>query len=275
MQHLAPSTSRPRRWAWAGVVAGAALALLTQAPARWLTDAVNNASAHRALLLNPQGTVWNGSAQWLLSSGIATGSSPVSSSDTALPTRLQWHISPRVDLSQGRVMLSLELRSDCCTPTSVQMDLIPLWHGVQLHVHDHHSSWPAEWLVGLGAPWNTIHPEGRLQLHTQGLVWQWKAGQERLQGLAELRIEQLSTRLSTLRPLGSYRLTVRGNDTISVTLATLEGSLRLVGQGQWFEHRLQFNGEASAEPEFEDALSNLLNVLGQRQGAKSILKIGS
>jgi general secretion pathway protein N len=37
---------------------------------------------------------------------------------------------------------------------------------------------------------------------------------------------------------------------------------------------VQFNGEASAAPDAQDALSNLLNVLGQRQGNKSILKMG-
>jgi general secretion pathway protein N len=270
LQRLAaPPTPRTWRWAWAGVAAGAALALLTQAPARWLSTGMNQAFAQRLQLRNPQGTVWNGSAQWVLSSGVAADEG------AALPTRLQWHIAPQFDLSQGRVLLSIVLHSDCCTPTSVRVDLTPRWRGMDVHVHDQPSNWPAQWLVGLGAPWNTIHPEGRLQLNTRGLIWRWQAGRERLEGQAEVRIDHLSTRLSTLRPLGSYRLTVRGDDTIGITLDTLEGSLRLVGQGQWSEQHLQFHGEASAEPDSENALSNLLNVLGQRQGAKSILKIGT
>jgi general secretion pathway protein N len=113
-----------------------------------------------------------------------------------------------------------------------------------------------------------------MQLHTTQLQWTQQAGQERLQGQAELQMQQLSTRLSTLRPLGSYRVRVQGGDTIALTLDTLEGSLRLQGNGQLQNGHVRFNGEASAAPDAEAALSNLLNILGQRQGTKSILKLG-
>jgi general secretion pathway protein N len=87
-------------------------------------------------------------------------------------------------------------------------------------------------------------------------------------------MQQLSTRLSTLRPLGSYRVRVQGGDTMAITLDTLEGSLQLTGSGQLLNGHVRFTGEASAAPDAEAALSNLLNILGQRQGAKSILKMG-
>jgi general secretion pathway protein N len=149
-----------------------------------------------------------------------------------------------------------------------------LWRGVRVQVSDHASNWPASWLVGLGAPWNTVQPEGQMQLQTTQLQWTQQAGQERLQGQAELQMQHLSTRLSTLRPLGSYRVRVQGGDTIALTLDTLEGSLRLQGSGQLQNGHVHFSGEASAAPDAEAALSNLLNILGQRQGAKSILKLG-
>ena len=38
--------------------------------------------------------------------------------------------------------------------------------------------------------------------------------------------------------------------------------------------RLRFTGEASAAPEREAALSNLLNIIGRRNGARSIITIG-
>ena len=96
----------------------------------------------------------------------------------------------------------------------------------------------------------------------------------RLEGQAQLQLQQLATRLSTLRPLGSYRLLMQGGDTMAVTLDTVEGKLQLQGVGQWLNGRLRFKGEASAQPEFEAALSNLLNILGQRRGAKSIMELG-
>ena len=67
---------------------------------------------------------------------------------------------------------------------------------------------------------------------------------------------------------------MKGGDAIALTLDTLEGSLLLQGTGQLHNGHLRFTGEASAAPDAEAALSNLLNILGQRQGSKSILKMG-
>jgi general secretion pathway protein N len=275
------TTINPRtstRWAWTGAGLGLALAFITQAPAHWLTQAIEQASGERVLLQNPQGTVWNGSAQWVLNEGplnIATSTNLARpASTTALPTRVTWQLGPRIDFSNLRLALSANVASACCTPQPVRVDVSPLWRGVRVQVSDHTSNWPASWLVGLGAPWNTVQPEGQMQLHTMQLQWAQQAGQERLQGQAELQMQQLATRLSTLRPLGSYRVRVQGGDTIALTLDTLEGSLQLQGHGQLQNGHVHFNGEASAAPDAEAALSNLLNILGQRQGAKSILKLG-
>ena len=59
----------------------------------------------------------------------------------------------------------------------------------------------------------------------------------------------MSSRLSTLSPMGSYRLTLHGGPSPSLELSTLEGSLQLSGQGQWVAQRLRFSGVASAAPE--------------------------
>jgi general secretion pathway protein N len=193
---------------------------------------------------------------------------------TSLPTRLTWQLAPRFDWANLRLALSATVASACCTPQPVRVDVSPLWRGVRVQVHNHTSSWPASWLVGLGAPWNTVQPEGQMQLQTTQLQWTQQAGTEQLQGTAELQMQQLSTRLSTLRPLGSYRVRVQGGEAMAITLDTLEGSLLLQGTGQLQNGRVHFNGEASAAPDAEAALSNLLNILGQRQGAKSILKMG-
>ena len=60
-----------------------------------------------------------------------------------------------------------------------------------------------------------------------------------------------------------------------VELETMEGSLQLHGQGQWLNHRLRFRGEATAQPDAEAALSNLLNVLGQRRGNPTQQKLSA
>ena len=61
---------------------------------------------------------------------------------------------------------------------------------------------------------------------------------------------------------------------VFLVLATLSGSLQLSGQGQWVGSTFRFVGEASAAPESLAALSNLLNIIGRREGARSIIKVG-
>ncbi len=257
---------------------GLVLALITQAPAHWLTHSIEQASGERVLLPDAQGTVWNGSAQWVLNEGplnmAATPHAVRPAGTTALPTRVTWQLGLNMDWVNFRLNLSTTVISACCTPQPVRVDVSPVWRGLRVQVSDHTSHWPAHWLVGLGAPWNTVQPEGQMQLQTKQLQWTQQAGQASLLGQAELHMQQLSTRLSTLRPLGSYRVRVQGGDTVALTLDTLEGSLLLQGSGQLIHGRVQFNGEATAAPEAQAALSNLLNILGQRQGAKSILKMG-
>ena len=264
-------TNHSPRWAWLGACLGLLVGLVTQAPAQWLAHGVEQASAGRVLLKYPQGTVWQGSAQWTLSDG-QPNTKASANSDVALPTRLHWQLGTQWSQSHG-LALELRLQSDCCITQPLSVSIAPAWRGVTVHVADHHSNWPAHWLVGLGAPWNTLQLDGQLRIHTQALVLAVHSGVAQLSGQAELQVMQLSTRLSTLRPLGNYRVLMRGGDTIAISLDTLDGSLLLQGQGQWLKQRLLFKGEASAQPEFEATLSNLLNILGQRRGAKSIMEL--
>jgi general secretion pathway protein N len=148
----------------------------------------------------------------------------------------------------------------------------------QMHLSDHRSQWPAHLLSGLGAPWNTLQPEGTLILQTKQLQLHFQTAQTWLQGGLTLTAENMSSKLSTLQPMGTYQIQLGGSATPNVmpslTLSTQSGSLLLSGQGQWQGSRLQFRGEASAVPEHAAALSNLLNIIGRRQGARSLLSLG-
>ena len=139
---------------------------------------------------------------------------------------------------------------------------------------DGQSRWPAALLSGLGTPWNTLQFDGDLLLSTQGLSVEWVEGRLSIAGRAGLTAQRLSSRLSTLRPMGSYHITLDGGDTPAIRLETLEGSLQLTGNGQWVGSRLRFSGIATAAPDREAALSNLLNIIGQRSGPRSIITIG-
>ncbi|WP_265653352.1 type II secretion system protein N, partial [Verminephrobacter aporrectodeae] len=257
--------SRPRpTWGWAlvGALAGALPAVLAFAPARWLAEGVASATHGQVLLLQARGTVWTGSAQLVFTGGSA------SRDRMALPGQVDWQLRP------GFGGLRVQLRASCCTPTPLQARVQAGWATAQLSLADGQSQWPAALLAGLGTPWNTLQPQGQLALQTQGLELHWAAGRMRLSGQVQLDARAMSSRLSTLRPMGSYRLALQGGEVPTLTLSTLDGHLQLSGSGQWVGQRLRFTGEASASPEREAALANLLNIIGRRSGARSIITVG-
>jgi general secretion pathway protein N len=262
----APAPLIPPRGSWAWALAGAALGLVCAlalfAPARWLTAPIEQAAHGRLLLGEPRGTVWTGSAELIFTGGEG------SKDAAALPTRVEWRIRPRWN---GFVA---QLNSPCCTEVPVRLRVLPRWSGARVAVADGRSRWPAGILVGLGTPWNTLQIDGELLLATEGLSVEWVAGRLAIAGRAELTAQRMSSRLSTLRPMGSYRITLSGGETPALQLQTLEGSLQLTGSGRWVGSRLHFSGIASAAPDRETALSNLLNIIGRRNGARSIITIG-
>lgn len=259
-----PIFTAPSPWGWAagGALFGLIVAMLVFAPARWLAAALQQFSAGRLILLEPRGTLWNGSAQLLLAGG--SGSNDAA----ALPGRVAWQMRPA--WGSWNVLLD----ASCCTPRPLQVQAEPRWGGVQLRLADGQSQWPAAVLAGLGTPWNTIRAEGALSFSTRGLSLTRVQGRFALEGQAQLEALGMSSRLSTLRPIGSYRLTLQGGNSATLQLDTLEGSLQLTGSGRWVGSQLHFDGTASAAAERVDALSNLLNIIGRRSGARSIIKIG-
>lgn len=258
--HLRSRASWP--WALAGAGAGLLLALLLFAPARWLASAVNERTGGRVVLTEPRGTVWNGSAALVLAGG------PGSVDAAALPTRVDWRLALRWNGVRA------EAASACCTAAPLRVRASWRWGGARLVFEDAQSRWPAGLLAGLGTPWNTLQLEGDLRLQTKGLSVESVAGRLAIAGQAELTAQGISSRLSTLRPMGSYRITLVGGQVPTLQLDTLEGSLHLSGSGSWAGSRLRFSGVASATPDRERALSNLLNIIGRRSGARSIITIG-
>jgi general secretion pathway protein N len=166
------------------------------------------------------------------------------------------------------------VRADCCTERPLQAQVHLRWGGMRVDVADGISQWPAAVVAGLGTPFNTLQFDGDLRVTTQGLSVEWAAGRPQVRGRAELLALRLASRLSTLRPMGSYRITLQGGTPATLRLETLEGSLQLAGSGEWVGSRLRFRGEASAAPDREAALANLLNIIGRRSGSRSLISIG-
>lgn len=251
-----------KRWASLGAAIGLLGGLTIFAPAAWLASGVAHASQGQVLLTDARGTLWNGSARLVLTGGNQ------STDATALPERLEWKLWPALSGLRGSV------QPTCCSTQPALISASPNWGGGLLRITALQMSLPAELLAGLGTPWNTLSPQGQLTLASQEMSVDWVDGRAQLNGSATIDITNASSRLSTLHPLGDYRLSLTGGATPSIQLQTLQGALQLSGSGQWVGTRMRFTGEASATPEREAVLANLLNIIGRRQGAKSLISLG-
>ena len=257
----------PWRAATVAALIGLLLAAMLFAPARWLGMALDTASGGRVGLINPRGTVWAGQADLLLSGGAGSRDQAV------LPQGIRWRLLPT--WAQGPA-LRLALHLPCCAPDGLHSWLRPLAGGLEWTLDASQSRWPTAVLAGLGTPWNTLMLDGDLRLQSPGLRARWVQGRLQLDGSLQADATALSSRLSTLAPLGSYRLTLTATDGTDarLSLTTLDGALQLQGEGQWVGGRLRFNGEAQASEEHEATLSNLLNIVGKRSGRRSLIALG-
>lgn len=256
------SSVRTFRWALAGCIVGVFIGLSIAAPAHWLTNFLQKVSANHLQFSHIRGTFWQGSAQLTLTGGNASRDA------VTLPERIDWALAPAWE------GLRVKLRADCCMQQPMRIKVAPHWGGFSLQLANHQSRWPAALLSGLGTPWNTIQPQGSLALSTQAFSATVTAGRVSLNGQLELDANALSSQLSTIKPMGSYKIQLTGGSPTKLALETREGSLQISGSGEWIGARLRFSGEAYAAPGREAALANLLNIIGRRNGARSIITIG-
>lgn len=263
------SRNAGRRWAIAGIVVGALVGLLAFAPASWLANMVSSLSQQHVLLSDARGTLWNGSAVVVLTGGVGSRDA------SALPGRAHWTL--------GFHKSGLEVRASqaCCLNGQVALQITPGLGRVKLNLVPPSSGaigqWPSAWLTGLGTPWNTLQLQGSIRLSSSGLTLESVQGRWIVTGQAQLNLDHVSSRLSTLRPLGSYQLTLQGASEAggsALALSTLSGALQLNGSGIWGANGMRFTGEASASEQDQAALQNLLNIIGRRDGARSVISIG-
>ncbi|WP_343636614.1 type II secretion system protein N [Roseateles sp.] len=262
---------RSFRWAQLGAVLGLLVAVALWAPAAWLASAVASMSGQRLLLADVRGSLWNGSARVILSAG------PGSAEASELPERLGWALRPAwIDGGPGA---RLTLAQDCCikpaSPVTARLGLDRLTVRLPDATPEQPwIRWPAGWLTGLGTPWNTVAPQGLIAISAQGFVFDGRGKAVNVSGVAQVELRDFSSRLAQVTPLGSYRMSlVGGGQAPQLILMTQQGPLQLSGQGN-LGARPQFRGEATAAPGSEAALANLLNIIGRREGARSIISVG-
>ncbi|MET0858712.1 MAG: type II secretion system protein N [Telluria sp.] len=248
-------------WGLATVLAGA-LTVLAFFPAAWLGPIVEQQTGGRLTLGDAQGTLWRGSAFIGGAPGAGGAVTPL------LPGRFAWRLSPLVLL--GSVSLQLE------NPLALSQPVRITGSWSQWQVSPAELMLPAEGLAGLGAPLNTLAPSGVMRLSWSTLELMRQQQAVAVNGRTVLVMNDMGSRMSPVKPLGSYELAMdwQGQQA-KLNLTTVRGALLLSGNGSLDRGRLQFSGQAAAANGYEETLGNLLNLLGQRRmvGGKNIIAL--
>ncbi len=263
------------RWGAWGAAFGGLMGCVAFAPASWVADIMSGATGGRLVLADAQGTIWTGSAVSVLTGGAGSRDA------RSLPGRLSWEMRPHV---QGGLGVSIAFTHPGCLSGSprivANLGLGRVTARIETSPGDEPGlvgNWPAAWLSGLGTPWNTLDLGGTVRMSSQGFALEWVQGRIRVSGQSELAMRNVSSRVTTLDHLGSYRLNIdgqSGNGSAQINLLTEEGALQLNGSGTWGPGGLHFQGDASARETERGALDNLLNIIGRRAGDRSIITIG-
>ena len=243
-----------KRFSASGVIAlllalTAALTVVVRAPAAWLGDWLEGRT--RARLIDARGTVWHGSAFLGFSNGREI---------TLVPGRIEWQVD---GLRSGGIAARLT-HPWLSTPLRVSLSR----EGAAFAKGA--ARLPAGVLASAGAPFNTLRPGGTLEASWTDTVLRGT----RLDGEVQVDWRDARSALSTVAPLGSYRLRVSGRGEGPVLdLVTLSGPLQMQGKGRIDGSRIRFNGTAGAEAGMQPALNGLLGVMGMRSGDKVLLAI--
>jgi len=238
------------------------LTVLAFLPAAWMSVLLERQTGGRFSLGDAQGTLWQGSAFLGGAPGADAAVTPL------LLGRFAWRLSPLVVL--GTVDAELSNPAALSTPVRITGG----WSAWTISAAA--ISLPAERLTALGAPLNTLQPSGRMMLDWQQLQIARQGQQVAMTGTMRLTLDDIASRLSPIKPLGAYRMTLewRGQQA-QLQLSSLHGPLLLSGAGRLDRGRMQFSGKAEAAPGQEQRLANLLNLLGQRrtEGGKDYISL--
>jgi general secretion pathway protein N len=235
---------------WCAIAAlsvGATLVVLL--PAAWLAPRLAEATGGRLSVREVDGSIWRGSGQlYLAAPGLPDAA-------RALPGRLDWRTAG-LPLFLGRLEVELSDPALLKEPVAltVERDASSIAAGGL--------ALPLDELGALGAPFNTLEFTGRAQCEWGA----WRIERGRMSGHAQIRLLELASPLSSVRPLGSYRIDLDAKrEGVALDLVTEQGPLVLDARGLIGGEGLALSGHARAEPEAADRLADLLGILGKRE----------
>ena len=217
--------------------------LVALLPASYVAREVQERSSGMLQVHEASGTLWKGTGR----ATIATPAGPVA------VERLAWRFLP-ARLFSGRLGFDVEGASQGFAGRAEVARTFGGWEALGLRAEGKASGIGS--FMPLVAHWR---PEGTLAVEAPRLAWD----EREMRGEARLEWRAAALALSEVRPLGTYRAEIRGDGgPAKVTLQTLEGPLRLAGQGTLAPSRLTFSGDARGEAAQAARLAPLLDLMG-------------
>ncbi len=201
-----------------------------------------------------EGTIWNGHAHVSIASGAST----------LELDHVTWRLAP-ARLLAGRLAWRVEAASPAL---SAQGEIERGFTVLELRDVDALGDAAAlAPLVPLAATWR---PEGGVHVSAARIAWDGRD----VRGEARIEWKRAGIALSTVHPLGSYRVEARAaGGPAEFQVVTEEGPLRIAGRGTFdAPGRFAFSGDARAEGPAAAALQPLLDLLGPRRadGARTL-----
>jgi general secretion pathway protein N len=225
------------------------LFLIIEMPASWLAWGLNRYTQGTVRLDPIAGSLWGGKGRLVIYYPPTT---PHEFGQT------EWRINP-LWLIAGRVQLSVQ--------SSHQDRRIKATLGAtrnSLILKDTETEFSAPFIARIYLPLSLINPQGKVRINAENLA----LSPDRMEGAATLEWLNAGSSLSSVQPLGDYRLDIVGAEkNANLKLTTLRGDLEFAGQGQWqLDTGLaQINGSAIPRARAGE-LESLLNMIGPDQG---------
>jgi general secretion pathway protein N len=225
------------------------LFLIIEMPASWFAWGLNRYAQGTVRLDPTAGSLWSGNGRLVI---YYPPNTPHDFGKT------EWNINP-FWLLTGRVQFSLQVNHQ---DKRIKTTLAIARNSFALKDTD--AEFPAAFVAQLYTPLLLISPQGKVRISTESLT----LAPDKVDGVGVLEWLNAGSGLSSVQPLGDYRLEILGAEkNASLKLATLRGDLEFTGQGQWeiAKGQLQFNGSAiprNRATELEPMLKMIGNDLG-------------
>lgn len=224
-----------------------AIFLIALMPASYIAAKLEASTRGGVQVHEARGSLWGGGGR----ATVATPAGPLALED------LEWRFLP-ARLVSGRLAFAVTGRSAGFESRAEVARSYSAWEARDVSIEGRAAG--AASFMPLIAHWR---PEGRLAAKAPLLAW----NDREMHGEARLEWREAAVALSEVRPLGSYRVELRGEGARArVALSTLEGPLEVSGQGTITPpSRLAFSGEARARGPAAASLQPLLDLLGPRR----------